>query len=406
MATIKVKLRQSSVVGKVGTIYYQVTHRRVSRQITTNIRLLPEHWDNDRECIPPSDFEADLYQSRINGEVSMLRAIIGSLDKTGMPYTAEDIVRMFHSSEKSVSIFVFIKKQIESLRLDNRLGTAKNYEHALACFTRFLGGDIPIFAITELLIEQFNAYLVSRGVVRNTISFYMRTLRAVYNKAVRKGLVEQTFPFKNVYTGIDRTRKQAVEESIIARFAGLDLSFSASLSLTRDLFLFSFYTRGMSFVDMAYLKCGNVRNGMIRYIRRKTRQELVIRMEPDMQVIIERYVDKKRPYIFPIIRNDDPEEAYKEYRRASTYCNRLLKRLCHLAGVQQRLSFYTARHSWATAARNHRVPVSVISAGMGHTSERTTQIYLAMMENSLIDDANKEILEALRCARTTASFFI
>lgn len=157
------------------------------------------------------------------------------------------------------------------------------------------------------------------------------------------------------------------------------------------------YTRGMSFVDMAYLKCGNIRDGRIRYVRRKTGQELVIRMEPDIQTIIERYADEARPYVFPIIRDNDPQEAYKEYRRASTYYNRLLKRLCPLAGIQQGLSFYAARHSWATAARNHQVPLSVISAGMGHTSERTTQIYLTMLENSLIDTANKEILEALRC---------
>lgn len=106
-------------------------------------------------------------------------------------------------------------------------------------FRPVVGEDIPIVAITEALIERFNAYLVHRGIVRNTLSFYMRILRSVYNKAVGKGLVEQTFPFRKVYTGIDRTCKRAVEENVIARFAGLDLSASASLSLTRDLFLFS-----------------------------------------------------------------------------------------------------------------------------------------------------------------------
>ena len=102
-------------------------------------------------------------------------------------------------------------------------------------------------------------------------------------------------------------------------------------------------------------------------------------------------------YVFPILNSENPGEAYAEYRIALTYYNRLLKKLCTLAGIPQRLSFYTARHSWATAARNHQVPVSVISAGMGHTSERTTQIYLTMLENSLIDNANKGILESLRC---------
>ena len=121
-------------------------------------------------------------------------------------------------------------------------------------FARFLGGDIPIAAVTGQLIERFNADLSQHGMVRNTVSFYMRILRSVYNKAVHNGLAEQTAPFKNVYTGIDRTRKRAVGENVIARFIGLDLPQPSQLALTRDLFLFAFYTRGMAFVDMAYLR--------------------------------------------------------------------------------------------------------------------------------------------------------
>ncbi len=396
MATIKVKLRPSSVPHKAGTIYYQVTHRRMIRQITTNIHVLPKNWDMERQCFISQKIEENMAQNRIEGEIAMLKSIVKTLDSTGIAYTTDDVVRLFRMPDHTVMMLAFMKEQTDALRLCNRLGTAKNYEYAMSCFGRFLGEDIPIGAVTEQLVERFNAYLVQRGVVRNTISFYMRILRSVYNKAIRKGLAVQTHPFKNVYTGIDRTRKRAVDERIIARFIELDVSHSTSLSLTRDLFLFSFYTRGMSFVDMAYLKRENIRNGRIRYIRRKTGQELVIRLESEMQVIIERYADPMRPYVFPILKSDVPEKMYAEYRIASSYYNRQLKRLCDRAGVPQKLSFYTARHSWATAARNHHIPVSVISAGMGHTSERTTQIYLTMLENSLIDNANKGILESLQ----------
>lgn len=136
MATIKVKLRPSSISGKAGTIYYQVTHRRIPQQITTNIRLLPEHWDKDRECVLPSESEAGLLQSRINGELSVLRTIIRDFDKTGLPYTTKEIVRAFRSSGKNVSAFVFMREQIEALRQCHRLGTARNYERALSCFAQ------------------------------------------------------------------------------------------------------------------------------------------------------------------------------------------------------------------------------------------------------------------------------
>ena len=396
MATIRVKLRASSIAGKAGTVYYQVTHKRVIRQITTDIHILPEDWDGKQQGLKQPEANAALH-SRIQGDITRLRRIVLDLDASGVPYTAEEVVRRFCKPDHTATILAFMQEQIDLLRLCNRLGTAQNYINTMHRFARFLGRDIPIASVTEQLIERFNASLLQCGVVRNTVSFYMRILRSVYNKAVRNGLVEQTAPFKNVYTGIDRTRKRAVGENVIARFIGLDLSRSAPLALARDLFLFSFYTRGMAFVDMAYLRREHIRDGRIRYVRRKTGQEIVIRVEPEMQRIIERYACGEHPYVFPILKSENPEKAYAEYRIALSYYNRLLKRLCMLAGVPQRLSFYTARHSWATAARNHQVPVSVISAGMGHTSERTTQIYLTMLENSLIDNANKGILESLRC---------
>ena len=397
MATIKVKLRASSVAGKAGTIYYLVTHRRIVRQISTNIHILPEDWNEERQCLEQPKADAVL-QSRIRGDMIRLWRIVRDLDASGVPYTADDIARRFCKPDRTVTILAFMQEQIDLLRLGNRLGTASNYEYTMRRFARFLGGDIPIASVTEQLIERFNADLLQCGVVRNTVSFYMRILRSVYNKAVRKGLAEPTAPFRNVYTGIARTHKRAVGEQVIARFVGLNIPQPSPLALTRDLFLFSFYTRGMAFVDMAYLRHVNICDGMICYVRRKTKQEIMIRVEPEMQLIIERYADRERPYVFPILKGENPEKTYAEYRIAVSYYNRLLKRLCDMVGVAQRLSFYTARHSWATAARNHQVPVSIISAGMGHTSERTTQIYLTMLENSLIDNANRGILESLRCA--------
>lgn len=108
--------------------------------------------------------------------------------------------------------------------------------------------------MTEQLIDSYNAYLIRRGIVRNSVSFYMRILRAVYNKAVRLRLVEQTYPFHNVYTGVDRTRKRAVDEQLISQLHKLKLSAGSPLALARDPLHFSYCTRGMAFVDVAYLK--------------------------------------------------------------------------------------------------------------------------------------------------------
>ena len=223
----------------------------------------------------------------------------------------------------------------------------------------------------------------------------MRIMRSVYNKAVKQKLVEQSYPFADVYTGIDYTRKRAVPESVISQLYKLKLINGSSLALARDIFIFSYCTRGMAFVDIAFLKKENIQNGVICYTRRKTGQVLSIRIEPGIQEIINRYSSTKTTYIFPLLISLETKQAYKAYQFEINNYNRLLRKLSTMLQLNCALTSYTSRHSWASTARNHNIPVSIISAGMGHTSEQTTQIYLTMLENSVIDDANKGIIGCL-----------
>ena len=225
----------------------------------------------------------------------------------------------------------------------------------------------------------------------------MRVLRAVFNKAVREGIVSQSSPFRNVYTGVDRTRKRAVGEETVIRLRRLNLEHSPSLALARDIFIFSYCARGMAFVDIAFLRKQDIAGGAICYVRRKTGQRLTIRIEPCMGDIIERYapVTRTSDYVFPLLNAEDPVRGFSQYQTALGYYNRRLKRLAELLELETPLSSYTSRHTWATTARNHNVPLSIISAGMGHASEKTTQIYLASLESSVIDQANRSIIASL-----------
>ena len=396
MATIKVKLRSSSVEGRAGTIFYQVTLHRATQQITTNIRLQSNEGDALRESVAVSVADRSIVQNRIDSDIALLKRIVKDLDNSGVTYSVGDIVKRFKSPECHVLVLDFMQNQIRLLRNANRLGTALNYEKTMKNFAEFLGGvNLPFSAMTEQLIADYNAFLVQRGMVRNSISFYMRIMRAVYNKAVRQKLVEQSQPFTEVYTGIDRTRKRAVSESVISQLYKLKLAEGTPLALARDIFIFSYCTRGMAFVDIAYLKKENIQNGVICYARRKTGQLLSVRIEPSIQRIIDRYSSALSPYVFPILTSTETKQSYEEYQVAINNHNRLLRRLSKMLSEGCKLTSYTSRHSWATAARNHNVPISVISAGMGHTSEQTTQIYLTMLENSVIDDANQGLIMSL-----------
>lgn len=400
MATIKVKLRKSTVAEKPATVYYQVSYRGGRVQIATRMRWRSEAWDAERGRPCADTEEARVLQRRIDADTQRLQRLVGEIDASGRSCGTREFAARFRAevAAEPESVQAFMRRQIESLQRCRRFGTAKNYDRTLRSFSGFLaGGDLPFGALTEELVDEYEAYLASRGVSRNSSSFYMRILRAVYNKAVRQRLAPLCTPFRNVYTGVARTRKRAIDSGIIARLHRLDLTEDPALALARDLFVFSYCTRGMAFVDIAFLRKADLRDGVIRYVRRKTGQQLYIRIEPGIEAIVARYekATAGSPYVFPILTTCAADDAYRQYQSALGRHNRLLGRLSQLLRAESRFTSYTPRHSWATAARDCNVPIAVISAGLGHTSERTTQIYLAMLENSVIDRANRAVIGLL-----------
>lgn len=293
-------------------------------------------------------------------------------------------------------MFVFMEKTILELRSMNKFRTSETYTSALVSFRSFRNGsDLPFSGLTPTLLASYESYLAARGVSPNSSSFYMRILRAVYNRAVDQGLTGQKYPFRSVYTGVGRTRKRAISMASLKRIRHLHLPPGSSLDFARDMFLFSFYTRGMPFVDMAYLRKSDLCCGVLEYRRRKTGQLLQVRWEGCMQALVDKYSPlPETGYLLPII-TDAGSDPRRQYICASHKINRNLKEIGRMAGLEHPLSMYVARHSWATAARNKNVPLPVISGGMGHGSEQTTRIYLDSLDNSEIDMANRLILNSL-----------
>lgn len=248
--------------------------------------------------------------------------------------------------------------------------------------------------LTSEIIEEYEAWQKSRGITPNTSSFYMRILRAAYNRAVEDGIIENKFPFKRVYAGVDKTVKRALSIEIIKQIKDIKLKSLSPIDFARDMFLMSFYLRGMSFIDMAFLKKTDLVNGLITYRRRKTGQELTIRWTDEMQQILNKYPIMESEYLLPIIKTNSVNPWYT-YRNVGYNVNHNLKGLAKMLGLLTPLTMYVARHSWASIAKGKGGALSVISEGMGHNSEKTTQIYLASLSNNAVDDANSLIINSI-----------
>jgi len=394
MTSVKIKFRKSTIENKEGVLYLQLIHNRKTKLITTRFRLFSHEWDT-RLSIPKTNnghSERHIYLQHISEsikiETQQIYDLISMLENRGN-YTINELSEYYVNHSFNGCFFPFIEHLIKKLRSENRTKTASIYETAKRSFSRFQNGeDIRIDRIDSTLMQRYEAHLKEKGICINSISCYMRALRAIYNQAVKKGLTISKNPFKDVYTGIDKTSKRAVKEDVILKLRKFDLPKQISLQLAKDLFLFSFYTRGMSFIDMANLTQSNLKNGYIVYARSKTKQMLTIKLEKCIEEIIERYrnlsIDN---YLLPIYSQKNRD--YSSHLR--TY-NKRLKRLSEILGLEKPLSSYVSRHSWATIALRKGISVQVISEGMGHENEKTTRIYLASMDQSVIDDANARII--------------
>lgn len=294
----------------------------------------------------------------------------------------------------------FIHKEAAEKDKHGHYRTAETYRATAKSLSLFLQKEGREDACIEAqLMERYAAYLKEKGLKQNTVSFYLRRLNACYGRAVERGLVRDCHPFERTSLRTARTAKRAIELKDMRRVAQASVGRKAQ-RLARDMFLFSFFTRGMAFVDMASLTRDNVRNGLLTYRRRKTGQVLHIRWLPCMQRIVDRYCPHSR-HLLPLVPDGTPNE-FAAYRTSQRRIGRNLKSLGNALGIPN-LTMYVARHSWATIALNLGVPTSVISCGMGHESERTTLIYLGSVNAARVDSANECVLNSLFGQETSIS---
>ncbi|MCS2314153.1 site-specific integrase [Phocaeicola vulgatus] len=396
--TVKVKFRPSTVEDRPGTIVYLVTHRRIARQITTGYKVFPCEWDEEHS-VPvtvSSSSRTDIIvmiTQKLYSDMERLNEIIRQFDSQRHNYSSDDVVAEFRRTGGENTFFNFMENVIARLRRLNHIGTAKNYSAALGSFKRFRDNkDIPMEAIDQITMEDYQAYLKSASLTPNSISFYTRILRAVYNRAVEQGLVKDRRPFRTVFTGAEKTLKRAISIGDIKRIR--DLGLSPNLEFARDLFLFLFLCRGMSFIDAAFLKKSDIQNGVLTYRRHKTGQLLHIKVIKQIEEIINRYSNKDSPYLLPVITRPGENER-RQYETALHRVNKALKTITGMIKLPITLTTYVSRHAWATIAKSKNIPINVISDALGHDSITTTQIYLASIDTSTIDRANDLIIKDL-----------
>ncbi len=415
MATLTFYLR-TSVRGDdtPARLCLRVVHRRKSKSISCH-RLSLNQWDaSSQEVIidgntPHRDTldETAQYIHRMRERFERINAEFSSR----IFYTVDDFFDQLCPPRRSRDSLVEYTHQIsKQLISSGRERTARAYLSAMNKLLGFVRGkDIRFTDITPSLVKAFEESLKASGKSLNTISFYMRNLRSIHNRAIEEGLTsEGRNPFKGVFTGFHKTPKRALDTSQMRRLQ--ELPYSSLLKQnkvpgsTEELrlytawryFIFCFHARGRCFVDLAYLRKDNIRGGVIRYYRKKTGGLIEVKITPAIQSILDSFSGdvKNSPYLFPIITIIGKRERL-QYETGLRTQNQRLKELARRAGIHINLSTHVSRHSWASIAKGENLPLWVISEGLGHASEKTTYTYLAQLERSRLDMANDMICAAV-----------
>lgn len=397
ITSVKLMLNKSRILNNGSyPLVFQVIHNRRKKLLYTGYRMKEEVFDESEGKIMNgvgSTFTATEVV-KMNRELRKMRNQIDirirQLERTREEFTVEDILTQnaFGTGKSQFYLLRYINAQIERKQELKKVGMAAAYKSTRSSLAKFIGcPDVRMSEVDLAFVRRYEDFLYSNGASGNTVSYYLRNLRSLYNQAVTDGYHPRgEYPFAKAQTRPAKTVKRALSRTDMQNLADLNLENEPELEFTRDLYLFSFYAQGMAFVDIVLLKKTDICNGVLTYSRHKSKQLIRIVVTPQMQGVIDKY-NTENEYLFPII-SGEYASGYQKYRLALGRINRHLKKIAVVADIKVPLTTYTARHTWATLARDYGAPVSVISAGLGHTSEEMTRVYLKDFDVSMLNQVN------------------
>lgn len=403
MASIKVFLKKhkANIFGQY-PIVIRIIKNRKSKFIFTGQYCLPELWDDKNNCPKkkhPEKYELEVFIDKKKHEA---QSLLLNLETENTNFTADSFKSILKVTTQKVAVLKYFDKTIENLKKAGKIGNARIYADSKRALSKYMNGkDLNFIDIDLSFLKKFEQHFKERGVTGNSISVYMRTLRSLYNLAISEKCAKiENYPFKEykVSSLFSETEKRALTKPQIMNIVNLKLPKNSKLTDAKNIFLFSYYNRGINFIDIAYLKWSNLQSGRINYTRAKTGKKFNIAVSEASLKIIEYYKAKTgknstlNDFIFPILKAEKHlslSQKDNRIKKMNKMVNKDLKEIAELAKIDFNLTTYVARHTYATVLKRSGVSTSIISEALGHDSEKTTQIYLDSFDNAVIDEADK-----------------
>jgi integrase len=382
-------------------VILRLGHNAQTTAIPVGISIPQKDWDEKKRLIRKT-YAGVSSVTRLNNQIEKAKTdamdIILKLHESGglQSLSITSLKDRITQKETKDSFLHFAGQCVEELLQAHRIGTARSYKGLINVLKEYRKGrDLLFKEVTYEFLAKFETHHKSKGNGANGLAVYMRTIRAIYNKAIKSGVADKDlYPFDDYKIKTAPTEKRALDGELLKKIIQLDIPANHPCFDTRNYFLASYMMYGMNFADMAYLEKSAVEHGRVRYRRRKTGKLYDIRITPQLEKILAHYLehDPNSRFVFPILKRDSPALREKDIQWARKRYNKKLKLVAALCGINSNLTSYVSRHSFATQAMLLNVPVTAISTMLGHSSLKTTEIYLKGLPADVLDDYNERIL--------------
>ena len=380
----------------------RIGHNRTTIPISIGINLHQKDWDEKKRIIKTSYSGADsvtrlnnMLQKKKAEALDMMLKLLekGELEKL----TVADLKARITGVHSTESFIGYAERLVHELYQANRVGTANSYKGVLNILKAYhKGKDIRFSDINYSFLTKFETAHYRKGNGANSLAVYMRTIRAIWNKALKEGITERSqYPFYDYKIKTAPTEKRALELDLLQRIVALQIPQEHICFHARNYFLASYMLYGMNFTDMAYLKKDDIKDGRIVYRRKKTSKIYDIKITPALKHILDFYLkaNTDSDYVFPILKRDTALLQNKDIMWARKRYNKKLKLLAELCNINKTLTSYVSRHSFATQAMLQQIPLNAISSMLGHSSIKTTETYLKSLPSNILDEYNEKVLE-------------
>lgn len=397
MASVRVLLYVQKVL-KNGEhpIVLQIIKDRKVKKITVG-SCLPSLWDFKLQLPKHKHPQFRDLEILIEKKKSEAKKLLISLEHEKENFSLADFEKELQIKNTHKSVFIFLDLLIEKLTKEDRIGNADVYKDLKRFISRFRNGkDVEFAEIDEAFLKKLEQDCRNRGMSEVSMSTYFRTLRALYNKAIDDKFAKQiNYPFSDfkISKFNTQTEKRAIDWEDMQKIIDLVIPKESDLYDTQQLFIFSYFAWGINFADIATLEWSDLKNNVLKYTRAKNGRSYTIPLIVEAMNIIDYYRQyRSDDYIFPILykkRHQTATSIHNRIKKINRTVNTNLKEIALIVGIDADITFYVARHTFATILKRKGLPTSIIQEMMGHDSEKTTQIYLDGFDNQVLYDASK-----------------